>query len=214
MHAWTALATAPAGAVAGWFMSALSARYCDPPSRARRLAAAAVTAAVCAAFGWRFGPDATLPAYLYLGAAGTLLAFIDVAVRRLPDLLTLPSYVIGAALFGLAVPFTADGGARFGYALIGMAALWLLYGVQYFFAPSQIGLGDVKLAGVLGLYLGWLGPATWLLGMVLGFVFGALVALGLLAARKVTRKSELPFGPYMIAGAITAMLVGGPAAPY
>jgi leader peptidase (prepilin peptidase)/N-methyltransferase len=197
----------PVGAVAGWFLSALEARYGDPPSRARRLAAAAVTAAVCAAFGWRFGPGATLPAYLYLGAVGTLLAFIDAAVRRLPDLFTLPSYLIGAALFGLAVPVTADGGARFGYALIGMAALWLIYGVQYFFAPSQIGRGDVKLAGVLGLYLGWLGPEPWLLGLVLGFVFGGLVAIGLLVSRRATRKSEMPFGPYMIAGAITAMLL-------
>jgi leader peptidase (prepilin peptidase)/N-methyltransferase len=202
----------PVGFAAGWFLSVLSASYCGPPSRARRLAIAAVTAVVCAAFGWRFGFDAALPAYLYLAVVGTLLAFIDVAVKRLPDRLTLPSYLVGAALLGVAVPVTGGGGARFGYALIGMAVLWLLYGVQYFFAPSQIGRGDVKLAGVLGLYLGWLGQAIWMIGVVLGFMFGGLVAIGLLVSRKASRKSEMPFGPYMIAGAITAMLISGPPA--
>lgn len=210
MHAWTALSMIPVGLAAGWFLSPLSARYSDPPTRGRRVAIAVVTAVVCAAFGGRFGFHAVLPAYVYLGAVGTLLAFIDVAVRRLPDLFTLPSYGIAAALLGVAVPATQHGGARFVHALIGMAALWLLYGVQHFFLPSQIGRGDVKLAGVLGLYLGWQGQTSWMIGVVLGFVFGGIVAIALLVSRKATRKSEMPFGPYMIAGAIVAILLGGP----
>ena len=209
MHVWTALAAAPLGFVTGWFLAPLSVRYSGAPSRARRLSIAAVTAVVCGAFGWRFGAAAVLPAYLYLGVVGTLLTFIDIAVKRLPDRLTLPSYVIGTALFGAAIPGTGDGGVRFGYALIGMAALWLLYGVQYFFAPSQIGRGDVKLAGVLGLYLGWLGQASWVLGVVLGFVFGGLVAIALLVSRRASRKSQMPFGPYMVAGAVAAILISG-----
>jgi leader peptidase (prepilin peptidase)/N-methyltransferase len=203
----------PVGSVAGWFLSPFSARYCGAPSRARRLAIAAVTAVVCGAFGWRFGASAVLLAYLYFGVVSILLAFIDVAVRRLPDPLTLPSYVVGTALLAVAIPATDDGGARFWHALVGMAALWLVYGVQYFFVPSQIGRGDVKLAGVLGLYLGWLGQASWVLGLVLGFVFGGLVAIALLVTRKATRKSEMPFGPYMIAGAIMAILISGPPLP-
>jgi prepilin signal peptidase PulO-like enzyme (type II secretory pathway) len=210
VHAWAALAATPVGFVLGWLLSALSGRFTDTPSRSRKVTIAAVTAIVCGAFGLRFGLTAALLAYLYLGVVGTLLAFIDVAVKRLPDLFTLPSYVIGAALFAVAIPGTENGGARFGYALIGMAALWLLYGVQHFFAPTQIGRGDVKLAGVLGLYLGWLGQATWMIGVVLGFMFGGLVALALLVTRKATRKSEMPFGPYMIAGAIVAILLSGP----
>ena len=209
MHPWMALPLLPGGFVVGWLASALSARYSGAPSRGRRLAIATVTAVAFGALSWRFGLTAELVAYLYLAAVGVVLGFIDAAVKRLPDFFTLPSYLIGAALLGLAIPFIDDGGARFAYALIGMAALWLLYGVQHFFAPSQIGRGDVKLAGVLGLYLGWLGQASWMLGVVLGFVFGGTVAIALLVSRRASRKTEMPFGPYMIAGAIVAIVFYG-----
>jgi prepilin signal peptidase PulO-like enzyme (type II secretory pathway) len=209
VHPLTALCLLPCGFAVGWPASTLSARYGGPPSRHRRRAIAAVTAVTFGAIGWRFGFSAELAAYLYLASVGTLLAFIDSAVKRLPDPFTLPSYLVGVALLGLTVPLVDDGGARFGYAIVGMAALWFLYGVQHFFAPSQIGRGDVKLAGVLGLFLGWLGEASWMLGVLLGFAFGGTVAVALLISRKASRKTEIPFGPYMIAGAIVAIVIHG-----
>jgi leader peptidase (prepilin peptidase)/N-methyltransferase len=177
------------------------------PVTARPAWVAAVTAATLALICWRVGLAADLPAYLYLAAVGVALAFIDIAIRRLPDPLTLPSYAIGAALLGAAAPFTDDGGSRFLYALAGMGALLLFYAVQWYFLPGQIGLGDVKLAGVLGLYLGWLGLDGLLLGVFAIHVLGGLYALGLLAARRADRKATIPFGPFMLAGTLVAILV-------
>jgi leader peptidase (prepilin peptidase)/N-methyltransferase len=72
-----------------------------------------------------------------------------------------------------------------------------------------MGFGDVKLAGVLGLYLGWLGWAEVVTGAFLGFLFGGVVGMALMAARKAGRKSQIPFGPFMLVGAFVAVLWGG-----
>jgi leader peptidase (prepilin peptidase) / N-methyltransferase len=187
----------------------------DPPARARfdwtdpitgRPASVALaTLAVLVALCWRIGLRPDLPAFGYLGLVGVPLAFIDVALGRLPDPLTLPSYAIGAALLGLAAPFTAQGGTRYVHALIGMAALWSLYVLQWVIVPNQIGLGDVKLSGVLGLYLGWLGPDAWIVGVFGMFALGGLYSVILLAAGRATRKSSIPFGPFMLAGTFIAV---------
>lgn len=206
MNLWTGLALAPAGFLAGWLLAPLIRRYTEAPSRNRRLAIAAVLAAVCGLLGLRFGATVLLVAYLYLALVGTLLTFIDIAVKRLPDPFTLPSYPVGAALLALAAPFVDSGWTHLAYAIVGMACLWLVYGIQHFLLPNAIGRGDVKLAGVLGLYLGWFGQSTWFAGLLLGFVFGGVVSVGLLLTRKASRKSEIPYGPYMMAGALAAIL--------
>jgi leader peptidase (prepilin peptidase)/N-methyltransferase len=72
-----------------------------------------------------------------------------------------------------------------------------------------MGFGDVKLAGVLGLYLGWLGWAEVVAGGFLGFLLGGVIGLGLMAVRRADRKSQIPFGPFMLAGALVAILWGG-----
>ena len=74
--------------------------------------------------------------------------------------------------------------------------------------PAGMGFGDVKLAGVLGAYLGWLGWAEVVTGGFLGFLFGGLIGLALMASRRAGRKSQLPFGPFMLAGAFVAILWG------
>jgi len=76
-------------------------------------------------------------------------------------------------------------------------------------SPGGLGMGDVKLAALLGLYLGWLGWAAVVLGALAGFVVQAVVALALLAARRIGLRGELPFGPAMLAGA--ALVIGGTA---
>jgi leader peptidase (prepilin peptidase)/N-methyltransferase len=72
-----------------------------------------------------------------------------------------------------------------------------------------MGFGDVKLAGVLGLFLGWLGWGEVISGGFLGFLFGGVVGVGLIMARRAGRKSQIPFGPFMLAGALVAILAGG-----
>ncbi|MDN3356900.1 A24 family peptidase [Actinomadura sp. DC4] len=193
------------GAVAGWLAAPLAERYFERPSSWARPGIAVTMAAASGALAWRLGGHAELPAYLYLAAVGSLLAFVDVAVKRLPDPYTLPSYLIGPALLGVAA---LAGGryARLGHALIGLAVLWALYAVQHLFAPGAIGWGDVKLSGVLGLYLGWLGAPAWWLGVLGGFVLGGLYAAVLLATRRGSRETEIPFGPFMLAGALVGIL--------
>ena len=207
MNLWMGLALAPVGLLVGWLLSRLIGRYADAPSGNRRLAAAVVLAVVYGLLGWRLGATFLLVAYLYLGAVGTLLTFIDIAVKRLPDPFTLPSYPVGAALLALAALFADRGWPHLAYAVVGMACLWLVYGIQHFLLPNAIGRGDVKLAGVLGLYLGWFGQSTWFAGLLLGFMFGGVVSIGLLLTRKASRKSEIPYGPYMMAGALAAILI-------
>lgn len=206
MNVWMGPALAPAGFLAGWLLSPLTGHYTRVPSRNRRFAIAAVLAGVYALLGWRFGVTVLLVAYLYLGAVGTLLAFIDIAVKRLPDPFTLPSYLVGAALLALAAPFVDRGWPRFAFAILGMAGLWLVYGVQHVLLPDAIGRGDVKLAGVLGLYLGWFGQSTWFAGLLLGFVFGGVVSVALILTRRASRKTQIPYGPYMMVGALVAIL--------
>ncbi|MFA1545085.1 prepilin peptidase [Actinomadura chokoriensis] len=200
-----AFALVPAGLVIGLLMAPMAEPFTGPVPRRRRIWAGLVAAAVFGLLGWRFGPEPVLPALCYLAAAGTLLGFIDVEVKRLPDRFTLPSYGIVAALLAAAAPFTDDGPRRFGHALIGMAVLFVLYFAQAFVAPSGIGLGDVKLSGVLGLCLGWFGQDAWIIGLLATYLSGGLVAIGIMIVRR-SRKGEFPFGPYMLAGALAGVL--------
>lgn len=195
----------PAGFAAGLLMAPMAAPYVGGVPRRRRILMGAATAALFGVLGWRPGADPVLPALLYLAAVGVLLGFIDVEVKRLPDRFTLPSYGLAAALLAVAAPFTGDGPQRFGHALIGMAALFALYFAQALIVPSGIGMGDVKLSGVLGLYLGWFGRDAWVLGLLATYLLGGLAAAGIMIVRR-TRKGEFPFGPCMLAGALVSVL--------
>lgn len=205
MISWLVPLCAVGGAVIGGLAAPLAECYYEAPVRWARTGIAATMALTFAALAWRFAGHAELPAYLYLAAVGSLLAFVDVMVKRLPDRFTLPSYLIGPALLSVAL-LTGGRPVRLGHALIGLAVLWALYAGQHLVAPGAIGWGDVKLSGVLGLYLGWLGAPAWWLGVLAGFVLGGLYAAGLLIARRGSRKTEIPFGPFMLAGALVGIL--------
>jgi leader peptidase (prepilin peptidase)/N-methyltransferase len=166
------------------------------------------TAAVFVVLGLRIGAHADLPAFLYLGAIGVALALIDLDVKRLPNSIVLPSYPVSAALLGAAAIGQHAGGAYL-RALLGMSALYAFYFLLVFIYPAGMGFGDVKLAGVLGLFLGWLGWGEVIAGGFLGFLFGGVVGIALMLMRRAGRKSQIPFGPFMLAGALVAVLAGG-----
>lgn len=168
---------------------------------------AVATAATFALFTARFGLSADLPAYLYLAAVSVVLAAIDLRHHRLPDALTLPSYPIVAALLGVAALGRGDGGA-YVRALLGMVALFGLYVLMHVIYPAGMGLGDVKLAGLLGLGLGWLGWDVLAVGTALGFLAGGVVGIGLLLTGRASRTSAIPYGPLMLVGAVAAILWG------
>lgn len=178
--------------------------------RAAGIAATVTSAALALGIMiFRFGLSPALPAYSYLAVLGTVLAVADVRQRRLPDRLTLPSYPVALALLGLAAAALPGGGRPFLGALLGMGIALGLFGGQAVIYPDGLGWGDVKLAGVLGLYLGWLGLTALAAGLFLGYLLAGLAGLGLIAAGRASRKTQLPFGPFLLAGTLAAIALSG-----
>jgi len=167
-----------------------------------------ITAAVLALLLGRFGGEPDAAAFVLLGALGVALAVIDVLVQRLPDRLTLPAYPALIILLGLAALAGHDGVALV-RALLGGLALAGGYLLLAMLSAGQLGGGDIKLAGLVGLILGWLGWRSLFIGASLGFVLGAIVGLALLAVRRVTLRSSVSFGPYLLGGALLAILLSG-----
>jgi leader peptidase (prepilin peptidase)/N-methyltransferase len=128
-------------------------------------------------------------------------------VKRLPNALVLPSYPIGLALLGIAVLGDAGIGMLV-RAVLGGLALFAAYFLLVLAHPGGMGFGDVKLAGVLGLYMAWLGWGAWAVGAFAAFLLGGLVGVLLMATGRAGRKSAVPFGPFMLAGALIAILAG------
>ncbi len=197
--------------VLSWLALRGRCRDCGAPISRRYPAVELLTAAVFAAVALKLGPDATLPAFLYLGAAGVALGLIDLEVHRLPDALTLPSYAVGLLLLGAAAVVQGSATPLL-RALLGMAALFALYFLLALAYPAGMGLGDVKLAGVVGLYLGWLGWGPWAVGAFAAFLLGGLTGILLMAGGRAGRKSAIPFGPFMLVGALLGVLAGAPLA--
>lgn len=152
---------------------------------------------------------AQLLAFLYLAAISVALAMIDLDTHTLPNRIVLPGYAVGVVLLGASGTLSGDGGALL-RAGVGMAAMWLLYLTMALAYPGGMGFGDVKLAGVLGLFLGFLGWQQLIVGAFAAFIFGGIFSLGLLALRKANRRSGIPFGPWMLGGAWIGVFFGAP----
>ena len=193
--------------VAGWLLLKGKCRDCAAPISPRYPLVEAATAALFVVMALRFGLDPVLPAYLYLAAVGLALALIDLDCKRLPDALTLPSYPVATVLLGVAALLGSDSG-DFVRALLGGAAMFAVYFALCFAYPAGMGFGDVKLAGVLGLYTAWLGWGAWAVGLFLGFLLGGVFGIALIAVKKGGRKTAVPFGPFMLLGALIAILAG------
>jgi leader peptidase (prepilin peptidase)/N-methyltransferase len=169
---------------------------------------ALATAALWALAALRFGLSWQLPAFLVLAAVGVLLAVIDLEHHLLPNRIVGPATGLGVALLGLAAVVGGQGSDLL-RAVVAAAVLFAVHLVMALVAPSGLGMGDVKLAGLLGLYLGWLGWGAVVVGAFAAFVVQAVVALALLAARRIGLRGELPFGPAMLAGAALAIATAG-----
>lgn len=194
--------------VLSWLVLRGRCRDCGAPISVRYPLVEIGTAAVFAALGLRIGFDAALPAYLYFGAIAVALALIDLDVKRLPNAIVLPSYLVAAALLAVGT-LGAAGPSDLLRAALGMIVLYGFYFLLALIYPAGMGFGDVKLAGVLGLYLGFLSWAQVAVGGFLGFLFGGVVGGALMAMRRAGRKSAIPFGPFMLAGTFVAILWGG-----
>jgi len=208
----TAVVAVIVGAVLGWWpLAAWTQRSTQGermPLRTAGIAGAAITAVTFGALTLRFGLSWILPALLAFAAASTVLTLVDLAEKRLPNAVIFPT--LGAVAALLLVPTWVSGEwIALLWAAVGSAGMFVVYFVLALISPSSMGMGDVKLALVIGLLLGWFGLNAWLIGLLAAFVVGGLVALVALLLRRVTLRGSIPFGPSMLAGALVALLVVG-----
>lgn len=204
-----------------WLLLRGRCRVCALPISARYPLVELITAAGFVAVTLRFGGAITdaatvadavaggieLVAFLVLTAVSIALALIDLDTRRLPNAIVLPSLIAGILLLGAAGAVRGDWNA-IAAASIGGAGLFLFYFLLAVIKPGGMGFGDVKLAAVLGLYLGFLGWGNLLVGAFAAFVFGGLFGIALMLMRRAGRKTAIPFGPWMIVGAWVGIFVG------
>lgn len=167
------------------------------------------TGVLCALVALRFGWSWELPAYLYLAVVAVLLAVVDLQHRLLPNRVVFPSDGIGALLLLLPAALTPAWGHLL-RAVVAAVVLYVVFWVLRLIYPAGMGGGDVKLAFLLGLYLGWLGWGAVVVGAVAGFAIQAVLAIALLVVRRVGMRTELPFGPAMLLGAAVAIGWAGP----
>jgi leader peptidase (prepilin peptidase) / N-methyltransferase len=156
----------------------------------------------------RIHPGLVLAALCWLAVCAVPLAFIDAAVRRLPDLLTVPAFGGTAALL-LAAAAASSHWGTLGRALLGAAAFAAFCLLLLVLSPSGLGPGDVKLAASLGTALAWLGWGALIAGALAGFLLGALYGVILLASGRASGKTQIPFGPFLIAGTFLALVITG-----
>jgi leader peptidase (prepilin peptidase)/N-methyltransferase len=167
------------------------------------------TGALFAAITVRFGATVQLPAYLYLAAVGVVLGLVEFDVRRVPDSIVLPSYVVSVLLLMPAGAASADWRTAT-RALVSMALLWLVFFAMALAYPSAVAFGDAKFAGLIGLYLGWLSWGTFVIGAFAAFVIAA-VGQGTVAIRGRSGTAQaVPFAPCLVGAAVLALFVAVP----
>lgn len=207
---------------AGWLAATLVDRVpdklplFDPPHPVRVkgvdlvLYVGTVVLFVLAAVRFDDAPVLQLVGYLVLFGALLALSIIDIRLFRLPDRIVLPTLAVSVPLVAV-TSVLDDRPEAIRYALVGGAVYFGFLFLAHLVYPRGMGFGDVKLAAVMGLYVGWLGEsyaqavALVLWAMLIGFVSGSIVGVVLLAMRR--RSTPIPFGPFLALGTIVAVLV-------
>jgi leader peptidase (prepilin peptidase) / N-methyltransferase len=181
--------------------------YVDLAARAGLAPRLAVAAAVSGiVVGLALGWDWSLVFWMPLLPLGVALAWIDWHTRLLPADLVYPAYVV--AIVGVVVAaVAAHDYSALERAVLGGVLAFALYAVLWFVYPPGLGFGDVRLAGVLGLTLGFLGWGPMLVGLYGGFLLGGVIG-ALLRLSRVVRQRHVPFGPFMLIGVLVGIAWG------
>ena len=189
--------------IAELLIAKLLPRLGEMPGLQARITTAALTGIACAAFAAHFGNALSLPAFLLLAVLGTQLARIDMALHLLPNPLVLILLAGGLLLLLLPGLFDkqSDDLLR---ASLGTVILFAAYLILGLISPGGIGMGDVKLAAPVGLYLGYLGWSQLLYGGLIGFVLNGIVTVLVLSRKGRNKATEVPHGPSML-GALAAV---------
>jgi leader peptidase (prepilin peptidase)/N-methyltransferase len=197
--------------VLGWLVLRGRCADCGAPISPRYPLVELLTGVLFVLVTWRLiqlDQLAALPAWLAFTALGIALSAIDLDTKRLPNTLVLPAYPVLAVLLVGAAAVSGDrwAAARAGLGALALFGFFLVLALIY---PAGMGMGDVKLAGVLGLVLGYLSWSAVVVGAFAGFFLGAVVGVVVLAAGG-SRKTAMPFGPFMVIGALAALWIADP----
>lgn len=205
------------GAFIGWYGEETALKWTPHikyrPSRRARWATTLLSIVLFLALALRFGFTETLPGYLFLAASGTILSRIDLETKLLPNRIVWPTLWMGAGLLVLASG-TAHSWPNLARAALGALILFSLYLILALISPAGLGMGDVKLAAVLGMYSAYISWGTLFVTGFLGFLLGAMVALVVAASGRGQRTTTFPFGPSMFGGAIISILGSATIVPF
>lgn len=193
--------------IASWLVLRGKCRHCGTAIGYEPLIIELATATVFVLFGLKFGADPVLPAFCVLGAALVALVWIDLHEFRLPREITYTAFAMSSVLIVIAA-FVDDEPERIWMAALGAAIALALMGLIYTVSRGGMGDGDVRLAPLLGLHLGYLNPGVVPVGLFWGFLIGAVVGVAAMAVGKAGRKTALPFGPFLAGGAVLAVFFG------
>ncbi len=199
MITWQVLLAILLGAALGYGGMLLAPRWTSkPPKPWAGYAAVAVNAVLTGLLAARHGLSGHFWAQSLFIALLTLASLVDLHDRIIPNEVVLVGLVAGVPLLAATGGFSLSmlWGASAGFLFLLLLALLVKGGM---------GLGDVKLAAVIGLFLGW--PYIWM-GLVLSFLTGGLAATAMLVLQRVGRKSHIPFGPYLALGSALTAIYG------
>lgn len=193
--------------VVSWLVLRGRCRDCGVAISARYPAVEAGTAAVFGLMAGAVGASFVLPAYWWFAAVTIALSLVDLDVKRIPNRILYPGTAVAVVLLGLGS--AADGTLdALGRGLAGGGIAFAVFLVIALAARGGFGFGDVKLAFLLGVFTAYRSWGTLVAGLFGAFLIGGVVAVALLAARRVSRRDAIPFGPSMVAGAFLAIAVG------
>ena len=182
-------------------------RSCGAKIPPRDLYLEILTALLFAAVAWRAPSVWAIPAFAVLAAALVAVAAIDLEHMRIPTPIIYATAALGAPLLVLASAGTHRWSALVS-AAIGAAAAFGAFFALFYAVPRGIGFGDVRLAGLCGGFLGWIGYREVLVGVLLSFILAGIPAVVLLVLHRVQRRTQFPFGPFLAAGTMLTVLWG------
>jgi leader peptidase (prepilin peptidase)/N-methyltransferase len=195
--------------VISWLVLRGKCRTCAHPISVRYPLVELLTAVLFGGAALRFGFDWALPAFLVLLAGLLALAFTDLEHFLLPVRIVYPLLGLLTMLLVAAAALNGTWSRLAVAAACGAVAFSIFFALN-FANPKWMAFGDVRLAAVIGLGLGWLGARIALLGFFLAFLLGSVVGVALILAKRIQRKAPIPFGVFLAAGAFIAVYAGQP----
>jgi leader peptidase (prepilin peptidase)/N-methyltransferase len=192
--------------IVSWLVLRGRCRTCGAPISPRYPAVELLTGVLFGLVAARIGWDASLPAFLVFTAGVIALSAIDLETYRLPTPIIYATGLSGGALLVVAAVVTSDWHS-FVEALAGAVLAFIFFFILHFISPRGMGFGDVRLSALLGLFLGWIELPLVAVGLFLGFALGAGIGVVLMVTKRRSRKDRVPFGPFLAAGALLAVLL-------